>query len=59
MGQFSWLTANTNQSITSNEYRHGERPTYLLQPGGQPPIREDDYAGYGMFGDTDAHVWLA
>lgn len=32
---------------------------YLLQPGGQPPIPEYGYEGYGHFGDIDAHLWLA
>lgn len=58
MGFFSWLTADTNESIR-NRYTGEHLTVYLLQPGNQPPIREDAYEGYGVFGGVDAHDWLA
>ena len=57
MGVYSWLTADTQESI-----RVDHRETvYLLQPNGQEAIAETRYEGYGKFGsfDIDAHEWLA
>ena len=59
MGYFTWKTADTGQTIWNEESRQGARTTYLLQPGGQPPLREDSYEGYGVFGGVDAYAWLA
>jgi hypothetical protein len=59
MGFFSWKTSDTHKSI-SNSYSC--RPTftvYLLQPHGLPPIREDEYEGYGDFGGQDVYELLA
>ena len=52
MGYFSWLTADTEESI-----RVGGK-AYLLQPD-KPPIFEESYNGYGDFGGIDAYSWLA
>lgn len=55
MGYFSWLTADTKQSIRVNK----EKEVYLLQPNGQLPIKENYYNGFGDFGGIDAFDWLA
>ena len=58
MGFFSWITADTNESIPA--YASGLGKTvYLLQPKGEPPIKEEEYEGYGEFGGVDAHEWVA
>lgn len=61
MGCFSWLTADTKESISvcDSGLPNAGRAVYLLQPGGMPPIEEVAYEGYGRFGDADAYVWLA
>lgn len=59
MGFFSWQTADTEESIYNNLSDLGCKTVYLLQPNGQPPIKEDDYEGYGVFGGVDAYEWLA
>ncbi len=59
MGTFSWLTADTNESIPATCSSRGARDVYLLQPGDEPPIKEDDYEGYGVFGGVKAYEWLA
>lgn len=58
MGFFSWKTSDTKESIR-NCHVSGCRTVYLLQPNGLPPIREDEYDGYGTFGGVVAYVWLA
>lgn len=62
MGYFSFRTADTDETIWnmhSAQSRSGTRPVFLLQPGGQPPLREDSYNGYGDFGGVDVFVWTA
>lgn len=59
MGFFSWLTADTDESI-ANVYSDREVKTvYLLQPNNLPPIEEPAYEGSGTFGGTDVYAWLA
>ena len=58
MGFFSWKTADSGESI-ANAHIGFCRPVYLLQPGGEPPIAEPSYDGYGHFGSVDAFEWLA
>lgn len=60
MGFFSWLTADTNESI-ANKHQPVKpvKKVYLLQPNGQPAIEESAYDGYGVFGGVDAYAWLA
>lgn len=55
MGFFSWLTADTKESVIVNSRRRA----YLLQPNGQKPIIAKRYDGFGSFGDTDAFSWCA
>ena len=59
MGFFSWKTADDDQSIYNRYSECGARPVYLIQPEGRPAILEPNYEGYGIFGGTDAYVWLA
>lgn len=63
MGFFSWKTADTEESIPSTyageDVPNAGRTVYLLQPNGQPPIKETAYEGYGHFGGLDAYDWLA
>lgn len=60
MGFFSWLTADTNESISNTyaEMPNSGRTVYLLQPGGDN-IESFGYEGYGEFGGVDAYEWLA
>lgn len=59
MGYFSWLTSDSLESIMCEDSGCPTRPVFLLQPNGQEPIRQEAYQGFGMFGETDAYVWLA
>lgn len=61
MGYFSFKTADTGETIwnkNSAQSRDGTRTVFLLQPDGQPPLREESYNGFGDFGGVDAFVWL-
>ena len=59
MGFFSWVTADTEESIPAYASGRDMRPVYLLQPDGKPPIKEECYEGYGVFGGVDTYEWLA
>jgi hypothetical protein len=59
MGFFSFLTSDTEDSISNAYSERGAKTVYLLQPNGEEPVREDSYEGYGVFGGTDVFVWLA
>lgn len=61
MGFFSWKTCDTKESIPNRHSNQECRTVYLLQPNGEPPIRELAYDGYGMFGSPRINVydWLA
>jgi len=58
MGFYSWLTADTKESI-ANAHTDRCRTVYLIQPDGKPAIEETAYDGYGRFGGTSAYTWLA
>jgi hypothetical protein len=58
MGFFSWKTCDTKKSIPAAGSGRRMKPVYLLQPNGQPPIKEECYEGYGVFGGVDANTWL-
>jgi hypothetical protein len=58
MGFFSWKTSDTNRSIAN---RHSIKSTFvvhLITEDGQV-FTEDDYDGYGEFGNKDFYVLLA
>lgn len=59
MGFFSFLTSDTEESISSTYSDRGAKTVYLLQPNGEDPIKEDSYEGYGEFGGVDVYEWLA
>ncbi|WP_166256017.1 hypothetical protein [Marinobacter salicampi] len=59
MGFYSYKTADTKESIANQHSVRELRPVYLLQPGGKPPIEEQVYDGYGVFGGVNAMNWLA
>lgn len=58
MGMFSWLTADTQESISNTYSTRGAQTVYMLRPHEVPPLQEDNYEGYGVFGGMDAYVWL-
>lgn len=49
MGYFSWLTSDTNRSISNVESSRGAFKVTMLLPNGSK-ITEDAYEGYGIFG---------
>jgi hypothetical protein len=57
MGFFSWLTADTKESIPNRYSNRGSRTVYLLQPDGRH-IRSRYYDGYGIFGGIDVFRWI-
>lgn len=59
MGYFSWLTADTQESIPCQASGRKIKTVYLLQPNGAAPIAEPAYEGFGVFGGVDAYEWLA
>ena len=61
MGFFSWLTCDTQKSISNTYSVRGAFTVYLLIPRefGGGYIREDDYEGYGIFGGRDAYALVA
>lgn len=59
MGMFSWLTADTEESVLHIASGAQDRPVYFLLPNGQEPICEPDYSGQGEFFCIDAYEWLA
>lgn len=58
MGCFSWITSDTNKSISSYDSCRGSFPVYLLCPDGTK-IKEENYEGYGIFGGRDAYALVA
>jgi len=58
MGLFSWKTQDTNRSIPSE---YSKRPTFkvhMIDDRGNV-FTEDNYEGYGIFGNKDFYVLLA
>ena len=58
MGFFSWTTSDTEESISNKWSERGAKTVYLLQPNGEPAIKEENYDGYGVFGGVDVFDWL-
>lgn len=56
MGFFSWMTADTQESIANKWSDRPTKPVWLLCPDGEH-IEETNYDGYGVFGGTDVFVW--
>lgn len=59
MGFFSWETCDSKESIPAAASGREMKPVYLLQPNGEPPIKEPCYEGSGWFGEVNAYAWLA
>ena len=59
MGFFSWMTADSGESIMNTYSGYRTETVYMLSPGGGERHREDNYEGYGVFGGVDAFVHLA
>lgn len=59
MGIFSFKRAEDGKSIPTIHSGLPMKTHYLIQPGGKPPIAEPAYNGYGYWGDTHLHTWLA
>jgi len=57
MGFFSYLTADTKESIPSSYSVRQTFPVYVLSPHGEN-IYEPAYEGYGVFGGVDVFVHL-
>jgi len=54
MGQFSWITSDTDKSILAD----GHQSVKMLSPDGRV-FHEDNYEGYGVFGGKDYFELLA
>lgn len=59
MGFFSWITADTNESVPSVHSSRRTFDVYVLQPNGGKPIKEEAYEGYGIFGGRSIYTLLA
>ena len=61
MGFFSWLTCDTEVSISNCYSDRGAFTVYFLIPEkfGGGYLREDNYEGYGVFGGRDAYALVA
>jgi len=58
MGFFSWITSDTNESISNQYSNRGTFPVYVLCPDGSK-IKESNYEGYGDFDGKDIYTLLA
>ena len=61
MGFFSWLTCDTNESISNRYSVRGPLTAYVLIPKefGGGCIKETNYEGYGVFGGRDIFALIA
>lgn len=61
MGFFSWVTADTNVSISNRYSDKGAFPVYVLIPEefGGGYIKEENYEGFGIFGGQDIYELIA
>ena len=58
MGFFSWHTQDTGRSIANTHSRHKTFTVYMLDNQGNV-WEENNYDGYGVFGDKDFYELLA
>jgi hypothetical protein len=56
---YSFLTADTEESIPVEDSGLLMSPVYLLQPNGKKPIKEICYEGRGVFGNVNCYEWLS
>lgn len=61
MGFFSWITSDTERSVSNIHSDRGAFPVYVLIPGefGGGAIRESEYGGYGIFDGKDIYDLVA
>lgn len=61
MGFFSWLTCDTNESISNRYSARGPLTAYALIPKefGGGFLKEENYEGYGVFGGRDIFALVA
>lgn len=61
MGFFSWLTCDTNESISNRHSVRGPLTAYALIPKefGGGFLKEENYDGYGVFGGRDIFALVA
>ena len=58
MGFFSFITSDTNKSISNSFSNRGALPVHMITEDGQV-FTEDDYEGYGVFGGKDIYELIA
>jgi len=58
MGYFSWITMDTNKSIANAYSKRDTFPVTMSDNQGNK-WTEEDYNGYGVFGDKDYYELLA
>jgi len=58
MGFFSWITKDTNRSISNKSSSRGPLTVWMHTPDGKH-YEEHNYHGYGLFGGEDYYVELA
>lgn len=58
MGFFSWITQDTERSISNSSSDFGTFRVFMLDNKGNKWV-EDDYEGYGVFGGKDFYELLA
>lgn len=58
MGFFSWITKDTNRSISNKSSDRGTFTVWMHTPDGKH-YKEENYIGYGIFGGKDYYVALA
>lgn len=61
MGFFSWKCSDTERSISNRYSERGTFPVYVLIPEefGGGYIKEENYEGYGIFGNRDIYALVA
>lgn len=58
MGFFSWMTQDTGRSISNRYSNHGTFPVVMVDNNNNQWV-EEDYQGYGIFGNKDYYELLA
>lgn len=59
MGQFSWMASDTGEQIACNQPKGFQTVKMVYKENGEvKTVAEDDYEGYGVFGEIDYYVAL-
>ena len=59
MGFFSWKTQDTGRSISNSYSSRGTFTVYMINPKTGEVYKEENYDGYGEFGNKDFYELLA